>query len=77
MDKEIGSTVADFAAQDDATIPEAERLRRARAEYDALERDGIICRTGQFRDGWPVYVTTDKAKDEIERLEQIERGRQQ
>jgi hypothetical protein len=38
-----------------------------------IERDGLICRTGEFRDGWPVYVTTNKsrAKEEIERLERL------
>jgi hypothetical protein len=54
MDKRIGSTVAEFAAdQDDDAIPGAERLRQAQATYDELERGGFICRTGQFRDGWP------------------------
>jgi hypothetical protein len=78
MGKRLGSTVADFVAAqgDDDAVPEEERLRQAQAAYDELERDGFICRTGQVRDGWPVYVATDKAKDEIERLEQIERGRQ-
>jgi hypothetical protein len=80
MDKRIGSTVADFVAAqgDDAATPEEERLHQAQAHYDELERNGFICRTGQFRDGWPVYVTTDKnqVEDEIERLEQLERDRQ-
>jgi hypothetical protein len=78
MNKKIGSTVADFVAaqRDDNAVSEEERLRVAQAHYDELERDGFICRTGQLRDGWPVYVATDKAKDEIERLEQIKRGRQ-
>jgi hypothetical protein len=78
MNKKIGSTVADFVAAqgDNDAIPEEERLRVAQAHYDELERDGFICRTGQLRDGWPVYVATDKARNEIERLEQIERGQQ-
>ena len=47
-------TMAEFMAADDE-----ERLRQVKAIFDELERDGLICRTGQFRDGWPLYVATD------------------
>lgn len=68
MEKRNGLTMAEFMAAHDG-----ERLRQVQAIFDELERDGLICRTGQLRDGWPLYVTTDKSrvKDEIERLERL------
>jgi hypothetical protein len=64
-------TMAEFMAADDR-----ERLRQVKAIFDELERDGLICRTGQLRDGWPLYVATNKsrAKDEVERLERFDTG---
>jgi hypothetical protein len=77
MEEKIGSTVAEFMAAEgnDIPIPEAERLRQVQAIWDELEDDGLVCRTGQLRDGWPVYVVTGKgrAKDEVERLERFDR----
>jgi hypothetical protein len=77
MEERIGSTVAEFMATEGNAIPipEAERLRQVQTIWDELEDDGLICRTGQLRDGWPVYIATDKgrAKDEVERLERLNR----
>ena len=62
MEERIGSTVAEFmAAQgNDIPIPEEEHLCWVQAIWDKLEDDGLICQTGQLRNGWPVYVATDK-----------------
>jgi hypothetical protein len=30
--------------------------------FDELERDGLICRTGEMRNGQPVYVATALGK---------------
>ena len=57
MEKRNGSTIAEFIA----SIPEEERLR-IQAIFDELERDGLIYRTGQFRDVWPLYAATDKSR---------------
>jgi hypothetical protein len=77
MEQRIGSTIAEFMATEgnNIPIPEEERLRQVQTIWDELEDDGLICRTGQLRDGWPVYVATDKsrAKDEVERLERLNR----
>jgi DNA-binding PadR family transcriptional regulator len=73
MEKRIGSTVAEFLATEgkDSPIPEDQ----VQAIWDELERDGLICRTGQLRDGAPVYIATDKgrAREEVERLERFDR----
>jgi hypothetical protein len=75
VEERIGSTIAEFMATEgnDIPIPKAERLHQVQAVWDELEDGGFICRTGQLRDGWPVYVATDKgrAKDEVERLERL------
>jgi hypothetical protein len=64
MEERIGSTIAEFMAAEgnDIPIPEEERLRQVQAIWNELEYDGLICRTGQLRDGWPVYVATNKSR---------------
>jgi hypothetical protein len=53
-----------------------DRRRRGARGWRGCHGRLFICRTGQFRDGWAVYFTTDQAGDEIERLEQLNRNRQ-
>jgi hypothetical protein len=61
MAKPIGATAEETANAIDEPVEAVQR------QFTELECAGCLMRTGQFRNGWSVFVTTDRGKAEAER----------
>ena len=59
MQVEIGATAEEIAQKFDVTLDAAVE------QLEELELDGLVRKTGEYRNEWPVFVTTKSGSAEV------------